>query len=132
MKRIFLITIFLFIAPMAGCNKNSNKYQQKDSREKEQTLVGYLSKEIMQHPIIEPGREQDYFDIYKEGQSKRQIIVIYNEGVEHPKDRGKLIELVGKSQSVNLGGEPQTKDSYQGTVIYVRKWRYLSSKETSK
>jgi hypothetical protein len=36
-----------------------------------------------------------------------------------------VIELIGRSEKVDLGGESGTKRSYKGERFFVRTWRYI-------
>jgi hypothetical protein len=115
--------MFLMIV-VAGCSNGLDKARQDNLSEGEQAYVGYLSKDIMQHPIVDINKEQDYIDLYENGTYVKQVIVIF-EGMEPPRDYDRLVELTGKEYPENLGGEPGTKNSYKGTVIYVKSWRYI-------
>ena len=95
------------------------------------TLRGYLPSFEMQHPIIYDN--QLYFDEYNEkGNMVSQNIVVYDDGLTPPSDRGRPIELKGTPEKVSLGGKPGTKGSYSNTILKVRSWKYLKKDELPK
>ncbi|MBI3986586.1 MAG: hypothetical protein HY343_06685 [Lentisphaerae bacterium] len=94
----------------------------------QQTRVGYLSSDVMQHPMV--SSEQDYLDLYdKEGNWRNQIVIVFGPGVAQPKDVERPIEVKGQVGIIDLAGPEGTKGEYANDVVIVRSWRYLDSKD---
>lgn len=100
------------------------------TEEKPETRTGTLPGDtVLQHPVApsidgSPKRNH-YLDIREDGKVVGQIVVIYGDGVEPPTEHGRMIELTGAVQKVELGGPPGTKGEYRGEVIHVKSWRYV-------
>jgi hypothetical protein len=115
--------MFLVIV-IAGCNSDLDKVRQDNLSEGEQVYVGYLSKDIMQHPIVDINKEQDCLDVYEGDEKIGQVILVYNEGVEPISDYGKLIMVTGEVDSFGSNDDLSIKKP-RGTVMYVKSWRYI-------
>ena len=92
--------------------------------------VGYLPEEIQQHPIDPDtflgGWTQGYLDLVDKGHRVRQIVVLYPKGTPRPDQAGRLVEVIGITKQVDLGGEAG-KNSYKNELIHVKNWQYLGT-----
>lgn len=117
-KKIFLLVILAFLI---GC------VTKKTDDNNVVTRVGFLSTQIMQHPIVSSPmnkQKQFYFDIGEKPNSQKQIIIVYKEGMEIPRERGKKIELKGIESNISLGGKTG-KNTYKNKKITLKSWKYL-------
>jgi hypothetical protein len=100
------------------------------------TRVGFLSEEVMQHPILAHpslnGEEESqfYFDIGDKPNSMRQIIVVHPAGTNVPTERGRKIELKGTSDRISFSGGKVGRSTYENEVFHLQSWRYLNEKSS--
>lgn len=78
----------------------------------------------MAHPRI-TGHD-DCFDVYENGEMKRQIIVVFDLDATRPWDRSRALELKGRIERIDFGGAKGTPDSYSNEVLYVTGWKYIN------
>ena len=80
----------------------------------------------MQHPMVTD--HDDYFDVYENGEMKRQIIVVFDPASlsKRPSDRSRTLELIGRIERIDLGGPKGTRKSYSNEVLYVTGWKYIN------
>ena len=96
----------------------------------EDKRIGYLAKFHYMHAIPPARRIGDplptyaIFDVYEEGRTVDQIVVVYQPGLEPPPyDTDKLIMLVGE---ISRGRrESDAEGEYSSECMYVREWHYL-------
>lgn len=86
---------------------------------------GYLTIIPMQHPMVTD--YDDYFDVYENGEMRRQIIVVFEPSSKKPVDRSRALELTGRIERIDLGGPKGTRKSYSNEVLYVTEWKYIES-----
>ena len=114
MKQIFILFL---AASLLGCQT-----EQSDVV----TRVGFLAEQIMQHPILPSGQQdQFYFDVGDEPGSMNQIIVIYPAGMEIPTETGRRVELTGIIESISFTDGKVGDAGYSNEALTLHKWRYL-------
>ena len=91
--------------------------------------IGFLAEEIMQHPIVAGGldEEQDqfYFDLEDGPWEKGQIIVVYPMGMKIPTEVGRRIKLIGTIEHISFTGGKVGDARYSNDVFTLQKWQYL-------
>jgi hypothetical protein len=118
------IMILMLAAVIAGCTTDKSA-MPPDSIHR----IGFLAKDIMQHPIVAGGLEekqdQFYFDLEDGPWEKGQIIVVYPVGMKIPTETGRRIKLTGSIEHISFKGGKVGNAGYSNDVFTLQSWKYL-------